>query len=293
MSWTKKEDIFLKKHIGKITYEDIAEKLKKSKRTISYRVDKLGIKGINLSSKFRFKKKYSVNDNFFSKVNLINSYYAGLIASDGCVRGNTISLTQSESRLYVIKRFVKDINYNGKIYKSHHTKGHNSFTVVISSVKLKQDLKNNFNIIEKKSLILTPPKFIDNECKLSFIVGLIDGDGTIGFYNKKKDKKTSLISLCGTYDMTKWVFDIWKKECLSTNKRKNSGPRQITNNNTWVVSISGISVIKFYELIENLNIPKMETKWNVFPEEFKLMGKDFYLKDFSKDRKKYRNGKFI
>ena len=291
--WTKDEDIFLKNNAGILTHAGIAKRLKRTKYSVDHRVIQLGLKKTILSTKTQFKKIYSVNEDFFDKINILNSYYAGLIASDGYIGGNFVSFTQSESRLYAVERFVNYVDYDGKIYKSRHKKGHDSFTVVISSKKWQKDLKRNFNIGNKKSLILEPPKDLNHNCKLAFIVGLIDGDGTIGFYNKKRNKKLSLISLCGTYDITEWVFNVWKTNCLSKNKRKNLGPRKLTANNTWYVGISGMAVIKFYELIENIDIPKMETKWGVFEEEFKNLGRDFYKKDFSKERKRSKNGTFI
>lgn len=292
MSWTERNDIFLRNNIGKITYREIASNLKKSKRTISYRVKKLGLVGINLSEKTQFKKIYSINERFFDDINIINSYYAGLIASDGCIYGNCISLTQSEKRLYSIKRFVDIVEFDGKIYKAKHKKGYNSFSVVITSKRWQNALKDNFGLTPKKSLTLEYPTIKDFDCKLSFMVGLIDGDGTVGFYKKKGVKKVALVFLCGTYSMVNWVKDLWDEYCFSVGKRKNNGPNKLTENNTWGTGISGFRAIKFYKLIKDLNIPKMESKWDVFENEFKINGEDFYLKDFSKERRR-KNGKFI
>lgn len=293
MSWTQYQDEFLKNNVGKITYRNIATELKKGCRTISRRVKQLRLSGINLNKSSQFQKIFSVNESFFDKVNALSSYYAGLIAADGCVYKNTISLTQSMPRSYAIKRFKRYVDYDGKIYRVKREKGYDSFTITITSKRWKNALECNFGIIPKKSLILRCPHIDDFDCVLSFIVGLIDGDGTIGFYGKKDNRKMALISLCGTRQITEWVFQIWLQYCYSAGNRQSGGPRQITENNTWETRISGFKAIKFYNLVKHLDIPKMESKWGIFEKELNEKGELFYLKDFSKKRPKGKNGRFI
>jgi len=292
MSWTECHDNFLRENVGKLTYKEIAIELKKGKRTISSRVKQLGLTGINLQSSTLFEKIYSVNDSFFDEINIVNSYYAGLIAADGHVKGNAISLTQSKPRLYAIERFVRLVDFSGKIYKAKHKKGYDSFSITITSERWKNALKDNFNIVPKKSLILKHPNLEKIEHQLSFITGLIDGDGTVNFYKGKTNRKVAIISLCGTYDITEWIFNFWKSYCSSTGKRISSGPRKLTNNNTWEVRISGFRSIKFYQLIKDISIPKMESKWDIFYNEMEGEGESYYLKDFSKDQKRGRDGRF-
>ena len=44
--------------------------------------------GKNPNSHKKGRRKYSVNDSFFSEPNEVNSYYAGFIAADGCIKSN-------------------------------------------------------------------------------------------------------------------------------------------------------------------------------------------------------------
>lgn len=111
------------------------------------------------------------------------------------------------------------------------------------------------------------------------------------FYKEKKDKKIPIITLCGTYKITNWVFKLWENYCYSKGKRKSSGPRKLTSNNTWEIRISGIGAMKFYNLIKNLNIPKMETKWDIFKNKIAEKG-NYYLKDFGRNKQRDISGRF-
>jgi hypothetical protein len=71
------------------------------------------------------------------------------------------------------------------------------------------DLKNNFNITPQKSLTLQPPN-LDYKHALCFIIGIIDGDGSIFLQKQKKDKNNSIVlSIINTRFILEWVKDIF------------------------------------------------------------------------------------
>ena len=293
--WTVGEDKFLDKSIGFLTYEQIAKKLNRTRRSVIGHCRWRGLSNSILSEKTQFKKKYRVEDNFFSDYNLLSCYYAGLIASDGCVnkKNNTISIAQSENRLSCLKKFKKDVGYNGVIYGPTKTIGQDAYTLVISSSQWKKDLKDNFNITSNKSLTLSPPNLKDEKMIISFITGLIDGDGSVGVYGRKNKKDvTPTITFCGTKDIAEWVKNILNKFFPSETKNRGSGLYHATSNNTYVLSFSGSRVIKYYKYLIDHNIPFMFCKWEKMINKISIKGLEYYLRNKRYINNRDKNGRF-
>jgi hypothetical protein len=290
--WTREEIGFLKESIGKLTYEEMAKKTNRTRCSVIGRCRYMGLSNSKLKEKTIFKSKYKVNDEFFSDFNVLSCYYAGLIASDGTVnkKSNAIAITQSENRLDSLKKFKKDVNYSGIIYGPRKTIGQNSYTMVISSKKWKEDLKNNFMITPKKSLTLKAPKLKNKKLIISFIIGLIDGDGSVGTYKYKNKKDiVPIITFCGTKNIVEWV-------CCSLNsyfniKNLKLSYRQITES-TYFLSFSGRRVIKFYQYIIENKMPFMFCKWEKMINRISIKGLDYYLKDKREFNRRDKNGKF-
>lgn len=155
------------------------------------------------------KSKYSCDHDFFSRDNEASFYWAGFLAADGCVfnRGNsyTLSLNLSEKDLAHLKRFKKDLSFDGIISKSvtkhsdKNPKWNDSIkrSLTISSFKIFQDLKR-FNIQPNKTKSYTFPKWmISHEMVNHFLRGYIDGDGSF-YYQKNRDRVC--LEVRGTYE---------------------------------------------------------------------------------------------
>ena len=291
--WTVEEDKFLDKSVGFLTYKQMAEKLRRTRGSVMGHCRVMGLSNSVLREKTQFKKKYDVNNSFFSSYNILSCYYAGLIASDGCInkKNNTISITQSKDKLSCLKKFKEDVNYNGVIYGPIRTIGQDAYTLVISSEMWKKDLKNNFKITPNKSLTLSPPRLKKKKMIISFITGLIDGDGSIGIYKYKNKKDVvPIITFCGTKEIVQWVNNFLNKFLFS--KNNNINYRQITSNNTYFLNFSGRKVIKYYNYIILHNIPFMFCKWEKFITKISEKGLNYYLEDKRKLMKRDKNGRF-
>ena len=200
MKWTTKEIDTLIKYYGKIPAKDMP--INRTPGAIRIMASYLGLKGKT--------RHNNVNDNFFESVNNISSYYAGIIAADGCIQNDrkskilTLSMTDKE----ILDSFKRDIKYTGTIktairYKNDK-KCKDIYTIRIYSDKICDDLFNIWSITSKKSYTLQPPNILNEDCRLSFIIGLIDGDGTI---RRRSDSDSPIIAYCGTYSMVKWFCD--------------------------------------------------------------------------------------
>lgn len=230
-------------------------------KNLYYTKKKFGLltcsRGKNENSKKQ--RVYNVDDNFFETPNLSNSYWAGFIAADGCIdkKYKTLSFGLSKKDEIILENLKKDLssNYNIRNYKS---KGFDCVGLNIMSEKICLDLKNNFNITYKKSLTLIPPLLEDIELVDAFIVGYIDGDGSIGLYDDKK-QKTIQISLLGTIEICSWIkerFDnILKKEYSSISKNKSY------KDNTYNLKYSDKSARFLFQHFYNISVQKLDRKW--------------------------------
>lgn len=157
----------------------------------------------------RRKRKYILNESFFKKYNLNNSYWAGFIAADGNITKNCLSIELSKIDKEHLKKIKTDICFNGKLYSRNRIKNNKIYkynSIHIHSKQVVDDLKNNFNIISNKSLIIKPPKIKNKKLICNYIRGYFDGDGSISF-----DKSFKLTFTCGSFIFLKWVKNNLKK----------------------------------------------------------------------------------
>lgn len=222
---------------------------------------------------FKQRRKYNVNDCFFETPNIVNCYYAGFIAADGCIRKykgkfvETYSLSfglSIKDKDFLIK-FLNTINYEGNI-RYYENKGRKYVGVEIKSNKICEDLRNNFNITERKTHTLCPPNLFDKNLIDAFICGYIDGDGSVYFSKNKNKQRRVGISIIGTDKMLSWIInrfcEIYGKEQLEKLYENKGGFG--SNNKSKKVFMTSISDKWARTVILNMSkieIPKMERKW--------------------------------
>lgn len=149
-------------------------------------------------------RKILKNDNYFSIPNERNSYWAGFIAADGNIFKNRLTISQSDYDK--IKQFSNEIDCNAKIsLRNSRLSVKKHYCIQIVSNKLTKDLLDNFNIPEKKSLILEPP-ILNRKLSLCYLAGLIDGDGSIGQYSNGNGYKIITVYLASTKKNVSMVF---------------------------------------------------------------------------------------
>lgn len=147
--------------------------------------------------------KYNINEKFFIKKTNSLFWLIGILAADGCIRNNHISISQSNLHgLKLIKHIKKLIEFNGKIYNYK-----NSYSIQFTSNKVIKIL-NKYNIVQNKTLIYSLPNFKNKKEFKSFIRGYFDGDGSVGFYTNG----TKTVSLCANFVGTKQFISKVKKQ---------------------------------------------------------------------------------
>lgn len=118
--------------------------------------------------------KSNYNINFFSSFSKESCYWAGFIMADGCIRKNTLHIKLAIKDKEHLQKFLNSINSNHPIYiKKDYV------YISISGKWFLQDLKDNFNILPRKTYIAEFPLQLPTEFYSDFIRGYFDGDGCI------------------------------------------------------------------------------------------------------------------
>ena len=258
------EEIIEKALLDNVSEKQICINLGLNPKNLYYYKKKYNIeicsRGKNINSKK--KREFLVNDNFFELPNLINSYWAGFIAADGNISKDFKYLSiglASKDKIH-LENFLNDLNSNYKISSFKVKNKYDTSSIKIMSEKICSDLKFNFNITDNKSLTLIPPNITDIDLIHSFIIGYIDGDGSIGLY-KDKDREYLQISLLGTKKICEWIknifSDIYEKEIGNISHDKNH------NENTFCYKITDKSARYVYTQLYNINVPKLIRKWDI------------------------------
>ena len=129
--------------------------------------------------------RYKYDHQCFHNLNEYSEYFAGLIVADGCLtyQHGRPDIHLASCDIDIIEKFIDFIGTpNKSIYRSKH----DVFTVSVRSIQMAEDLLN-LGIVPRKSFVefnisakLTPSRH--------FWRGMIDGDGFIGWANKKYPK---------------------------------------------------------------------------------------------------------
>lgn len=231
---------------------------------LSYYKKKFGIE-LHSTGKAEFTARreriYKIDDNYFSNISEVNSYYAGFIAADGNINKNNpnLTITLSEKDKIFLEEFVKNLKSDYPI-RNYNSNGFPVSSLIVTSQQICSDLKEHFNIVPDKSLIYVPP-VLEQPYLDCFIMGLIDGDGTIGFSARKTCKDSLYITLIGTKDSCDLVKnrfeEILGKTTASlhqTDKNKNSYTYRISDKNARII------FSYFYEKYHYL--PTLTRKWS-------------------------------
>ena len=240
--WSPREDVVLRKYYGRLSYAEISRSTGRSWSAVRNRASYLGMTGSS-----NLGRKYSANTEFFSTPNIINSYWAGFIAADGCVSdGGRLSIGLAVVDVAHLDRLCLDLDYTGgvKMYGAGPK-------LTVHSKKIVRDLKDNFNITPRKSTTLKPPN-INGGLAMAYICGVIDGDGSIS--SKPR------ITIYGTGLLLEWIrghFESWTTE----SKYRRSKVRKIQRHlHSYKVSSRRASEVA--EKLLSVDVPRLSRKWS-------------------------------
>lgn len=135
-----------------------------------------------------YNRKYSVDHNYFNRIDSHNKAYClGILYSDGSVgyTNNTINLVSKDVDL--LNFFKKEIKFTGEL--KPNCKAKHCLNITFASEIMKRDLIK-LGCVPRKSLILDFPNKtqVPEEFIWSFILGYFDGDGCISGSKQKQVK---------------------------------------------------------------------------------------------------------
>ncbi len=206
MKWTEEEIDILKKYYFKMMARDIQQKylFNRTIEAIKLKAERIGLRADLSKISSIMNRKYHCNELFFCIPNNINSYWSGFIAADGYVytgekNGLKLSINLKKSDYLHLQKMNKNMNGNYLIRIDDNT----CYLTISGYNNIINDLKDNFSIVQKKSLILQPPKIYNEDYIRSFIRGYFDGDGCLSKINKFNGWQVNITS--GSLDIITWI----------------------------------------------------------------------------------------
>ncbi|GAB1149569.1 MAG: hypothetical protein SwBeaBPW_38650 [Shewanella algae] len=179
--YTDDEVALMYKLANTMSYKNMAQYFNRSASSIKRQFNKLGIRNDLRSN---YKRLTTLNDSVFNEITPESSYWAGLLAADGCLKkhGRAFSIElQAKDELHLGK-LLEYLESDGCVgYRSiKEMDGRNLYASLnVTSTEIIEALKSNFNLKPKKSLDLEPPIIKEIKCREAFMLGLFDGDGNI------------------------------------------------------------------------------------------------------------------
>lgn len=200
VKFTISADVLLNE-LNIFTMKELAAKYKVGRGTIRKRIK-------SKYNNFNYIKKYSLNENFFQKIDSEEkAYWLGFLYADGCIgnkHGYTIQLNLSTIDNNHIEKFRKALNYTGKVKIS---KRGDSYLHISSKATVTNLI--NVGCVPNKTLILEFPteEQLPKHLIKHFIRGYFDGDGCLHFngYNRS-------LSFSGTNLFLKGIMNYLNRE---------------------------------------------------------------------------------
>lgn len=172
------------------------------------------------------KRLYSLDETYFENIDSKDkAYFLGFIYADGFITKrssgqNVLGITLSESEpLDKFKKYIKTDKPYGIYNKtSSYSDKSIEYKLAIISNKIVEDIEK-LGVVERKTLILSFPDFLDKELIPHFIRGYFDGDGSI-FLTKPKNRDSDYlgINICGTKEfligLRKHLDFLGDSECI-------------------------------------------------------------------------------
>lgn len=257
-NWTEDEILTLKQDLqAGLSYDTVSKKLNRTIASCRHKAPRLGLR-----NKYHIRK-YSVDENFWKVPNIINSYWAGVSSADACI------VTRSSNRMYVLGLQASDGHHLDKLIDSskftgpkrfqQHKIGQGIFSISVSCDQWGEDLKNNFNVIPKKTYRLEPPSNLSKELMYCWLIGMTDGDGNI-HYHKGKNQIT-LYFVSASESIIKFIHSFISINFPQYLRKMENKYRKRKNQNCYECFFSGIKACIIIDYLRSFPVPKLTRKW--------------------------------
>lgn len=266
--WTKEEDEKIRELVnGGKSYRQIAAIFKtRSAFAIQLRARRY----LDINNPY-IEHKWTKNESFWEIPNPINCYYAGFSAADASIQkytngiGHIYRLEIHERDVSVLEDLKSKCSYNGPIFRSERTTATGKKTIHVrlcinSATQWAEDLKKNFGIGERKTFRLCPPNINNDYLEWCYLIGLIDGDGTISF-TANKSTITIKIYSC-SFAILEWAKRLIDSKGFVGLKEKEVNIKNIKNSRCYTYGLCGYKAIQLFEFLKTFDLLKLHRKWN-------------------------------
>lgn len=275
--WTKDEDSRLTNLYGKISRAELAKLFGTTKPSVQHRATKLGLT--------KPRQWYEYNKDFFADLTPLNCYWAGFMATDGCVvrkvgkKGEGLQISLSVKDIEHIYQFASDANATSpvKIFQPKVTKrvqgkdivGGKAAKIVVYCCQWVDDLERNFNIVPAKTYTLEPPTSLTGDLAIAYIAGFIDGDGSINT-DSRFPSQVGVSMSSASKDVLDWIKSIIDVECPKTDFMNLTGmalsevredERQEGYAPHWCYGFHGARARQMALRVFAMNLPVLDRKW--------------------------------
>lgn len=225
------------------------------------------------NTKLRKKSpQFLYNIDFFSNYSAESCYWAGFIMADGNIRSDreTLGIHLNKKDQEHLIKFKNAINGQTIIQENVD----NSVAIFINGPWFPKQLKNNFLILPKKSLIATFPLQIPKHFYHHFIRGVYDGDGSITI----KFVDIPYITFTGTRDILVNIETIINDHTNVKLKSRNVVPplQDHHNGSVYQISYSGKNAAiilnwLYYDSTENTRLSRKYDIWNNIKDKYAIL----------------------
>lgn len=204
-------------------------------------------------------QKYTYNKNCFKKINPVSCYWAGFLAGDGYIRDKNkgdpttlLSIQIGVKDVGHLQNFKNFTGYSGPITKVSQKFSGGERIDIRSCDDLLIDLEEKFGIVTgKKNRFLPESLFNKRDNFMSYLIGLIDADGSI--YSHRTNKNNKIITLGSTPKLIKPIL-------VELNYSHIKIEKQATN--FYRARIQRREVVEeIFDYSRKLNLPLLQRKW--------------------------------
>jgi hypothetical protein len=214
-------------------------------------------------------RRYTKDEQFWSVPNPINCYYAGWIAADGSLQNakrQTLSLVCEITDEPQLKAFVAACGWTGNLQYilKKSPKGPNEAIHCIARIsackRWNADLQRVFNLAQNKTYRLAPPYLGSDYLMFCYLIGLLDGDGTVSISKTKSQLHIAYGSASAR--IVEWVQSFVEEKIPFQIRSKPQRIAHLLNGGYHHYVVRGLRAVKLVELARRMSIPRFARKWD-------------------------------
>lgn len=133
--------------------------------------------GVERRKRGSWKRKYTLNEDYFKTWSNNMAYILGFVAADGCINKSAQSIIISQKEPSILEAIREELGSNQPLHKNERT---GVYLLQLNSKEMKNDLIKLHGITPNKSSILKFPN-IPNQYLNHFVRGYFDGDGFVNY----------------------------------------------------------------------------------------------------------------